>query len=110
LVESDRERFIQHLKSLSNVILPLNNPLYDCVYDYSEKSWVAWERRVGGFAAPQDGMFSKILVPTVDTVKYSYLLKILVDVKQPVLFVGEPGTAKTVIIQNFLGELNMDSF
>ena len=102
LVEQDRDRFIQQLKLLSNAILPINNPLYDCLFDFNEKGWVAWERRVGDYIPPADGSFHKILVPTVDTVKYSYLLKILVDIKKPTLFVGTPGTAKTVIMSNYL--------
>ena len=111
LVESDRERFIQQLKQLSNVILPINNPLYDCFYDYrGETTWIAWERRVGDYEPPADGSFHKILVPTVDTVKYSYLLKILIDIQEPIIFVGEPGTAKTVIIQNFLGTLSLEDY
>lgn len=52
---------------------------------------------------PADGMFSKILVPTVDVVRSTWLLSTTVGAGRPCLFVGESGTAKTATIQHYLG-------
>lgn len=41
-------------------------------------------------------------MPTVDTKRFSYLLSIMLQKKQPVLFVGDSGTAKSVIISSYL--------
>ena len=53
---------------------------------------------------------SKVLVPTVDTTRYTFLLDRIVRVRAPVLFCGESGTAKTVTIQNFFESLDLDFY
>jgi len=54
--------------------------------------------------------FSKILIPTVDTKKFSYVLNLMIINKFPVIFVGESGTAKSVIISNYLNSLPSDNY
>lgn len=49
-------------------------------------------------------------MPTVDTKKFSYLLNLMVSNKFPVMFVGESGTAKSVIISNYLNSLDPENF
>ena len=58
----------------------------------------------------EDGDYSKILVPTLDTFKFNYLLEIMMAKEKPMMFAGEPGTAKTVIIKNYLSKLKIESF
>ena len=55
------------------------------------------------YVPPADGMFSKILVPTVDVVRSTWLLSTTVMAGRPCLFVGESGTAKSATIQHYLG-------
>lgn len=65
------------------------------------------------YIPPADGKFSKILVPTEDTVKFSYLLSKCVNesgIKRPIMFVGESGTAKSVITHSFIGKLDPDKW
>lgn len=45
------------------------------------------------------------MVPTVDTVRYKYLVNTLVDSHNPVLLVGPVGTGKTSIAQSVLQSL-----
>lgn len=49
--------------------------------------------------------FYKIIVPTVDTVRYNYLVSALVSNQNPVLLVGPVGTGKTSIAQGVLQSL-----
>jgi dynein heavy chain len=68
---------------------------------------------VGEYQPPADGKFSKILVPTQDTKRFSYLLEKHITesgLKRPVLFVGESGTAKSVIMQSFTNLLSPDNW
>lgn len=45
------------------------------------------------------------MVPTVDTVRYNYLVSALVASQKPVLLVGPVGTGKTSIAQSVLQSL-----
>jgi dynein heavy chain len=60
-----------------------------------------WEAEVKEYKPPLDRKFSSILVPTVDTTRYAWLLqKILTNKKpKPVMFCGFSGAAKTVTVQ-----------
>lgn len=52
------------------------------------------------------GPFYKIMVPTVDTVRYNFLVKALVLGQCPVLLTGPLGTGKTSMAQSVLHELD----
>ena len=53
-----------------------------------------------------DQKFNEILVPTVDTVRNTWLLELMVLIRRPVVLVGETGTSKTATTQNFLRNLS----
>nr|XP_039247972.1 dynein heavy chain 6, axonemal-like [Styela clava] len=46
------------------------------------------------------------LVPTTDTIRYSFLSALLLLNKQPVLLTGDSGVGKTALLQNLLNRLN----
>lgn len=50
--------------------------------------------------------FHKILVPTMDTVRYNHLVTALLSAQSPVLLVGPVGTGKTSIAQGVLQGLD----
>ena len=50
--------------------------------------------------------FYKLVVPTVDTVRYSYLVSCLVSSNFPVMLVGPVGTGKTSVAQGVLSKLD----
>lgn len=54
--------------------------------------------------------FYKLIVPTVDTVRYSYLTTSLVAAHYPVLLVGPVGTGKTSVAQGVLGKLDTRAY
>ena len=54
--------------------------------------------------------FYKMIVPTVDTVRYEFLIRHLVAQAHPVLLVGNVGTGKTVIVEQVLDKLDSDVY
>jgi len=120
-----REKFQEFVRKISGRHLPPR--LYDNFYDFNGakvyiifnfyffnkiilKTWIPWEKLVIEYQPPPDGKFSKILVPTVDTKRFSWLLSQMVQNKWPAMFVGESGTAKSVIIQFYLNSLPVENY
>ncbi len=76
----DRDRFDAFIKRLANMgsvdgervsatQLP-HKSLYEYCFDTMEGVWKAWKVHVTDYDPPEDGQFSKILIPTVDVVRY----------------------------------------
>lgn len=90
---------------------PISFPtLYDYFLDLKARQWVAWEWLVPEYIHDRSKRFSEILVPTVDTVRTTYSLQLMNEIKRPIILVGETGTSKTAIIQDFLRQLNTDVY
>lgn len=97
LLEDDREIFSEFVRSLSGLILS-DKSLYDEFFDIKKNTMNKWGAMVHDYTPPADKKFAAILVPTVDTVRYSWLLEQIMSLKKPACFCGESGTAKTVTV------------
>lgn len=65
--------------------------------------WDAWEnelKQVG--TIPREMQMNQIIIPTIDTVRYTELMRILVTHERPLILVGPTGTGKSVYIIDFL--------
>lgn len=112
LKTESRRKFEDMLRKVSARVFPPSS-LFDNFYDIEGRNFINWEKLVGEYQPPSDGKFSKIIVPTQDTKRFSYLLNKHVNdvgIKRPVLFVGESGTAKSVITSAFINQLNQDNW
>lgn len=123
LIEESRIKFDNYVKKLAllNDVpgegtvagpgeMPIHFPtLYEYYFDPESKMWVPWADKVPDYEHKVGLKFHEILVPTVDTVRNTWLLELMVKIKKPVVFVGETGTSKTATIQNFLRELDPDT-
>ena len=74
-----------------------------------QKLWIAWSKLVPKYVHVPEKKFNEILVPTVDTVRTTWLLNLMVRIKRPVVLVGETGTSKSATIANFLRTLDQES-
>ena len=48
-------------------------------------------------------------MPTADTERCQWLLKLMLSIGKPVVLIGETGTSKTATIQQFLRTLDADA-
>ncbi|XP_075255484.1 dynein axonemal heavy chain 6-like isoform X3 [Convolutriloba macropyga] len=63
----------------------------------------------GGSSSNQSHSESIQLVPTVDSVRYSFLTVLLTLYKNPVILTGESGIGKSAIVQDLLGKVGQTS-
>ncbi|XP_043248669.1 dynein axonemal heavy chain 6 [Colletes gigas] len=64
-----------------------------------------WTDIMPEFVYDSEMPFFDILVPTVDTVRFGYMMKKLVEINKPVLFTGDTGVGKSVITKVVLNGL-----
>lgn len=85
--------------------IPNGGLVYDYFFEKDSKSggkWRLWTDTITKFEIPAKAKFNSITVPTIDTVRYSYLLDLYILHNKQVLFVGPTGTGKSVYINNKL--------
>eukprot|EP01047_Picozoa_sp_COSAG01_P001177 COSAG01_NODE_25_length_37050_cov_211.559119_13_plen_3716_part_00 len=75
--------------------IPDRGTLYDYVFNEEQLKWQPWKDRIANTAIESNASFTEIIVPTLDTVRYAFLLEVLQLHNFPVLFVGPTGTGKT---------------
>ncbi|KAI8820875.1 dynein heavy chain and region D6 of dynein motor-domain-containing protein [Fimicolochytrium jonesii] len=80
--------------------LPEAGLVYDYVYDLEKAAWTGWMSSVPEFQMTPKANPSETIIPTLDTVRNSYLLHLLLNNGCHVLTTGPTGTGKTVTVQD----------
>ena len=87
--------------------IPHKDSVFEYFVDAKSKAWMHWDTRLTStFRVAPDTAFYRILVPTVDTARYSFLLSAAVRAGSHVLITGDVGVGKTSIVQSCLGSLD----
>ncbi|KAI8909816.1 dynein heavy chain and region D6 of dynein motor-domain-containing protein [Gorgonomyces haynaldii] len=84
--------------------LPANN-LFGYFVSLKLKTFIPWDDTVPAFKYSSDIPYFEMMVPTSDTIKYAYLLEVLVCNNYPTLFTGNSGVGKSVIAQDLLNRV-----
>eukprot|EP00742_Colponemidia_sp_Colp-10_P004589 GILJ01004897.1.p1 GENE.GILJ01004897.1~~GILJ01004897.1.p1 ORF type:complete len:2544 (-),score=425.95 GILJ01004897.1:114-7634(-) len=81
---------------------PENGSVFDYCYDVNTKSFALWTDRVSSHQFnPLTPLYS-LVVPTVDTVRISTLMELLIRRRRPVMLAGAGGCGKTVMATEVL--------
>ncbi|EAX96982.1 Dynein heavy chain family protein [Trichomonas vaginalis G3] len=102
--------------------LPSRGALFDYQYKCTTREWVPWSEILPKFeygASKKDDededaddkkggkvKFHSLLVPTVDTTRFSFLIKLLIKYNHGIFLRGSSGVGKSVIIQRATKELD----
>lgn len=81
---------------------PERDTVYDYAFDRHKKTWIPWLDTIERNSIPDDARFEDIIVPTSDTVRYTFLLETLLTQGKHVLFTGYTGTGKSVYVKKKL--------
>ena len=83
-------------------------PTADSCFDYylneKELKLVHWENAMPKFEYDPKIPFFQLIVPTVDTYRYSQILDMLIKAHKPIFFTGKTGVGKSIILQKYLQE------
>lgn len=88
----------------SKYAMLLNDPYGNCLELYSREI-KPWTLLMPVFKYDPTAPFFSILVPTMDTTRYRYILDKLMNCGHNVLFMAETGVGKSVVINSFLNEM-----
>ena len=95
-------------------VIPESGSYYDYIYLIEQKNWKHWtEAEITDINAeiPSKILPNEIIVATVDTVRYTYLLEKMILANIPHLFCGGTGTGKTVYVKDvLLNKLNQNKY
>ncbi|XP_038058163.1 dynein heavy chain 6, axonemal-like isoform X3 [Patiria miniata] len=82
--------------------LNTSGDLWSCYIDFDTKRMDMWEKIIPTFKYDPEQPFFDMLVPTMDTVRFGYLMEKLLSVNRSVLFTGTTGVGKSVIARGLL--------
>nr|CAD7568025.1 unnamed protein product [Timema californicum] len=104
--EHGRKKIDAFIREMEGVF-PLRDTVYEYFVDPRTRSFVSWEERLQeNWKYDKELPFFKITVPTVDTVRYQYLVSTLLSHSYAGLLVGPVGTGKTSTAQAVLESLD----
>nr|XP_022345562.1 dynein heavy chain 2, axonemal-like isoform X2 [Crassostrea virginica] len=104
--EDGRKKIDNYIREMEGTF-PNKDMIYEYYVDPKGKTWVHWEEKLkSGWKYQPNVPFFKLIVPTVDTVRYQYLVSALVRSFNPVMVVGPVGTGKTSMVENTLTKLD----
>ncbi|XP_062904770.1 dynein axonemal heavy chain 2 [Mobula hypostoma] len=104
--EEGRKKMDNFLREMDGSF-PSKETVYEYYVDPKTKVWTSFEEKLmKSWRYPSNLPFYKIIVPTVDTVRYNFLVTNLMANQCPVLLVGPVGTGKTSVAQSALQSLD----
>lgn len=73
------------------ITIPPSGLIYDYYVNYEDRMFHSWEEQVPRFLYSRDIPYFQMIVPTADTIKYTFILETLIRANKPVLLTGLTG-------------------
>ncbi|CAK4109520.1 unnamed protein product [Aphanomyces euteiches] len=102
------------MTTFTTVKYPKEGTCFDYFYNIETNEFEHLSTKVPKYSpapignGPADTPFSSIVVSTIDSIRLTRLVEVLVNRQRPVLLVGGAGTGKTTILKSFLRNLDED--
>ncbi|OQR83321.1 dynein heavy chain [Achlya hypogyna] len=108
--DDGRARFDACLREIDTIFPPVKS-IYEFFVDPKTRELKLWDEKLpANYRVLPSTPFHKIMVPTVDTLRYGFLLQTMVLGGLHALLVGDTGVGKTTIIQKELEGLSDATF
>ncbi|XP_059163826.1 dynein axonemal heavy chain 12-like isoform X1 [Physella acuta] len=93
------------------MMIPAEHPVYDYYYEQKAKGqWNHWNVLLRG-SEPKTTKIREMLVPTMDTARYTFIMDLCIHHNRPLLLVGPTGTGKSAYVQQkLMHELPQDKY
>jgi len=85
--------------------IPVAGDVHDYFLALPSPEFLPWKERMTDFKYNPSTPFFSMLVPTVDTLRYAYLLERSLEVAKPMLFTGHSGVGKSVVIADLINRM-----
>ncbi|KAI5628238.1 dynein heavy chain 6, axonemal isoform X2 [Silurus asotus] len=95
----------QQFEDNTDAKFPSAGDIWSVYMDLDSKRLEPWERIIPHFRYNNEIPFFEMLVPTMDTVRYGYLMEKLLSVQHSVLFTGITGVGKSVVARGLLNSI-----
>ena len=111
----DRPAFDHDVRALSSKAdLPPKGADDDTLFEFTVNEageWVHWGKLVQRWEYPkamENPKFAQLNIPTLDSTRFDALLTRVASIGKSTLLVGGPGTAKTTVINMFMGKFPVE--
>ncbi|XP_058249288.1 dynein axonemal heavy chain 11 [Hemibagrus wyckioides] len=92
-------------KEMRSIKLPAHGSVFDYYLDPQTRRFLPWTEKIPSFHMEPDKPLQAVLVPTAETVRLQYFMRLLLESAQPLMLVGGVGTGKTTIVNDLLATL-----
>ena len=103
---TDRKMMNSHvnssIKSKNKLRFPDKGICFDYFFDEEKLQWVNWKEQLKEPIIEEKDLFSDIIIPNVEVTRLCRITEINMLEEKPVLFVGDPGTGKTAVVNYFM--------
>ncbi|XP_033102995.1 dynein heavy chain 12, axonemal-like isoform X1 [Anneissia japonica] len=110
--KAEEHPFPAELGGKIEVPFPPDGLVYDYMFEYKARGrWVHWNDTIKNLSIPEGKKVQEIIVPTMDTARYTYLLNLSIKYQRAIIFIGPTGTGKSAYVKDkLMNHLSKDDY